>query len=34
MEPMKLNVVCSGYKRAGDGIRTRDSQLGKLALYH
>ncbi len=26
--------VASGFIRAGDGIRTRDFQLGKLALYH
>ena len=25
--------MLTGYKRADDGLRTRDLQLGKLALY-
>ena len=29
-----MPAIRAATKRAGDGIRTRDVQLGKLALYH
>lgn len=28
------SILIQKKKRAGNGIRTRDSELGKLALYH
>jgi hypothetical protein len=31
----RTNCHCTGtYEKAGDGIRTHDVQLGKLAFYH